>query len=154
VDYIQCLMGPETKEAVSFFEIEGGGSSVLRDLTNSPYKTATLRMETLDHVLREKMVTNATLLKLDVQGYELEVLKGATETVKKAEVILLEVSFVDYNESGPLFHEVVAFMKDRGYLVYDIHPLPRWAGVTLLQADVIFVKENSAFRKIDFAAKV
>lgn len=149
VDYVRCLMGPESKPAVTFFEMESG-SSVLPELTNVPRKTVTLRMTTLDDVLRERKIAKATFLKLDVQGYELEVLKGAKEALKNAEVVLLEVSFVLYNQSAPLFHEVVEFMKDRGFLVYDICPLQRWADNTLFQADVFFMKTDSPFRRIDF----
>ena len=149
VDYVQCLLGPESKPAVAFFEMESG-SSVLPELTNVPRKTVALRMTTLDDVLRERKIAKATFLKLDVQGYELEVLKGAKEALKNAEVILLEVSFLLYNQSGPLFHEVVDFMKIHGFLVYDICPLQRWADNTPFQADVFFVKNDSPFRLVDF----
>jgi len=151
VDYVQCLMGPEAKTAVNFFEIEGGGSSLLGELTAAPRRTVTRPMKRLDDVLQEKGISPA-LLKFDVQGFELEVLKGAPKAMQEAEVILLEVSFVRYNPSGPLFHEVIAFMKERGFVVYDICPLGRFAGVTLFQADVFFVKEDSQYRQINFAA--
>jgi FkbM family methyltransferase len=153
VDYVRCLLGSEQKEKVTFFEVEGTetNSSVLEDVTIRPGKVVTLKMTTLDDILREKKVKECTFLKLDVQGYELEVLKGAKEALKNAEVILLEVSFIRCNRSAPLFHEVVAFMKERGFLVYDVSPLPRWKDNTLLQADVFFVKEGSIFRQIDFA---
>ncbi len=153
VDYVQCLVGPETKEAATFFEVDGGGpgSSVLGELTRFPHKPVTLPMRRLDDILAEKKIAGPLFLKLDVQGYELEVLKGAERAMQNAEVILLEVSFVRYNPSGPLFHEVVAFMSEHGFLVYEICPLGRWLGVTLFQADVFFVKEDSGFRQIDFA---
>jgi FkbM family methyltransferase len=149
VNYVRCLLGCEPKEAVTFFEMESG-SSVLGELTDVPRKAVTLRMVPLDDVLRERKITKAMFLKLDVQGYELEVLKGAKQALKNSEVVLLEVSFVLYNQSAPLFHEVVEFMKDRGFLMYDICPLQRWADNTLLQADVFFVKKDSPFRRIDF----
>ena len=139
VNYVKCLLGSDQKQGVAFFEMESG-SSVLEEATNHPRNIVALKMTTLDSVLREKKVEECTFLKLDVQGYELEVLKGAKEALKNAEVILLEVSFIRCNRSAPLFHEVVAFMKDRGFLVYDICPLPRWRDNTLIQADVIFVK--------------
>ena len=152
VDYVQCLLGAEAKDAVPFFENEGGGSSVLRELTHSPFKTTTVPMRTLDDLLRERKITDAALLKLDLQGYELEALRGGAVAMKNAEVILLEVSLVPFNESGPLLHEVVAFMQDRGFLVYDLSALPRWIDSTLFQLDVFFVKENSALRQVNFAA--
>ena len=150
VDYVKCLLGSEQKEEVVFFEMESG-SSVLEEATHHPRKIVMLKMATLDDILREKKISKCTFLKLDVQGYELEVLKGAKEALKNATVILLEVSFIRCNRSAPLFHEVVAFMKNHGFLVYDVCPLPRWRDNTLLQADVFFVKDGSIFRQIDFA---
>jgi len=149
VDYVRCLLGAEPREAATFFEMESG-SSVLEELTDVPRRAVTLRMVPLDDLLRERKIAGETLLKLDVQGYELEVLKGAKEAMASAEVILLEVSLVRYNQSAPIFHEVVEFMKERGFLVYDICPLPRWADTTLFQADVLFVKKDSVFRQINF----
>jgi FkbM family methyltransferase len=153
VDFVQCLVGPETKDLVPFYEIEGGGSSVLGELTPAPRKTVTLPMRKLDDILAEEKISGPLLLKLDVQGYELEALKGADQTMRMAEVILMEVSFVRYNPAAPLFHDVVDFMQKKGFLVYDIFPLARWKEITLFQGDVFFVKENSSFRQIDFAAE-
>lgn len=149
VNYVRCLLGPDDGREVTFYEMESG-SSVLHEVTSAPRRAVTHRMRTLDSVLREKNFTGAAFLKLDVQGYELEALKGAGEAMRNAEVILLEVSLVPFNESAPIFHEVVAFMKDRGFLIYDVCPLHRWDDNTLFQADVFFVKDGSSLRKINF----
>jgi FkbM family methyltransferase len=151
VDYVKCLLGPERKEEVAFFEMESG-SSIFEERTNHPRKIVTREMATLDDILHRRKIEKCELLKLDVQGYELEILKGAEQILKNAEVILLEVSFISFNRSAPLFHEVIEFMKVRGFLVYDVCPLPRWRDNTLFQADVFFVREDSIFRQIDFAA--
>jgi hypothetical protein len=89
------------------------------------------------------------LLKLDVQGFELEVLRGAEETMKRAEVILLELSLVRYNRTAPLFDEIVKFMKEHSFLAYDFCDFHRFDDV-VLQLDAFFVKENSPLRKLDF----
>ncbi|MCX6896556.1 MAG: FkbM family methyltransferase [Verrucomicrobia bacterium] len=146
VDYVASLLGPEEKAAVTFFEMESG-SSVLEELTNCPRQTVALPMRTLDGVLQEKNVQAAALLKLDVQGYEIEVLKGARAAMRQAEVILLEVSFLPYNRSAPLFAEVIRFMAENDFVAYDFCNFQRW-GQTLLQADVFFVKKDSALRKV------
>ena len=59
------------------------------------------------------------LVKLDVEGFEVEALNGATDLLGRTELFVIEVSF--YRFSGrPMLHEVVPFMAERGYFVYDI----------------------------------
>jgi len=150
VDYRISLLGASRQQDTPFFEMESG-SSVLAEQSNVPRKVLSLPMETLDDILLEKKLKNASFLKLDVQGYEMEVLKGATETLKEVEVVMTEVSFLPYNRSGPLFNEVVQFMKDHEFVAYDICSLMRfYLDGSLLQADVIFVRENSPYRKSFF----
>jgi len=151
VDYAMCLLGAERKEAILFYSLETG-SSVLKEQSNVPSTMITLPMRMLDDVARERGFDEASLLKLDVQGYELEVLKGGTAVLKNADVVMIEASFLAYNQDAPFFHDVIAFMKERGFIVYDIGSLYRWfRDETLMQADFFFVKESSPWRPDYFA---
>jgi hypothetical protein len=58
-------------------------------------------------------------VKLDVEGFELEALRGATTLFGKTDLFVVEVALYRFMER-PIFHEVVAFMAEREYLVYDI----------------------------------
>ena len=60
-----------------------------------------------------------TFVKLDVEGFELEALRGAGTLFGRTELFVVEVAMYRFIER-PVFHEVVAFMAERGYLVYDI----------------------------------
>jgi FkbM family methyltransferase len=93
------------------------------------------------------------LLKADVQGAELDVLAGATETLRESEYVVLEVSFFEFFRGGPLFHEVVAFMQARGFVPYDVFGFQyRPLDGALSQADVAFVRERGPFRQHHFYA--
>lgn len=88
------------------------------------------------------------LLKIDTQGAELNVLEGCSTILKYIEVIILEVSFFEFQIGIPIFHDVVKYMKDKGYVAYDIfdgHLRP--LDFALAQKDILFVKENGRFRK-------
>lgn len=57
---------------------------------------------------------NPTLMKLDVQGYELEVLRGATETLTHCDYVLVEVSHVPFYVGQPDVQSVVGFLAEAG----------------------------------------
>jgi FkbM family methyltransferase len=59
------------------------------------------------------------LVKLDVEGFELEALHGAGDLFGRTELFVIEIAL--YRFSGrPMIHEIVPFMAERGYFVYDI----------------------------------
>lgn len=86
--------------------------------------------------------TNA-LLKIDVQDFELEVLKGAKNIIKNIECIQMEISLIDINKNAPLIHEVLRVMnKEYGFVLYDItEMIRRPIDKALWQLDVIFLKK-------------
>ncbi len=91
---------------------------------------------------------NKILLKADVQGFELEVLEGARDILPHVDVIILEVSFFQFLKNAPDFYDVVAYMKNIGYVVYDIiSGINRPLDYALGQKDLVFVKENGIFRQ-------
>jgi FkbM family methyltransferase len=89
------------------------------------------------------------LIKVDVQGAELDVLKGGQATLAHADVVILEVSLFRFFQHGPVFHEVLEYMKARGFVPYDfLGPQYRPIDDALSQIDVVFVKEEGMFRQI------
>jgi len=103
---------------------------------------------TLDFIAKEHHIEGPCLLKLDVQGAELDVLRGAEETLKKTEYVILETSLFSAYDNVPILHDVIAFMAARGFVPYDILGLLyRPLDGALCQADVCFVKKNGMFRR-------
>ena len=104
---------------------------------------------TLDRLVAQQHAQAPFLIKVDVQGAELDVLSGAETTVQNAELVLLEVSLFQFFQGAPLLCEVVAHMKARGFVPYDLLGLQyRPIDGALSQVDVVFVKEHGAFRRI------
>jgi FkbM family methyltransferase len=148
VEFATTLLGPKSQDNVPFFVMETG-SSVLAALSDAPRQSITLPMLALDELLAGRS-HRPLLLKLDLQGFELEALKGATQTLRLAEVVMLETSLLPYNQNAPLFDQVVAFMKERDFLLFDLVNLNRWQGSALFQLDAIFVKSGSPLRNVEF----
>jgi FkbM family methyltransferase len=104
----------------------------------------TLETCTLDNILESLRFPLPDFLKLDVQGHELEVLKGAEKALPHAEVCLLEISFLDLGDKGPLLAEMISFMNENNFQAYDISQFMRRPfDKALYQIDMFFVRKDS-----------
>ncbi len=126
------------------------GSSFLPEETDDLKESGKQRnipIITIDSLIETKKIELPQLVKLDIQGFELEALKGASSLFGATEVFILEVSLFSFIKGQPVFHEVVNFMEKRGYVVYDFAGLSRrpYDGA-LGQVDVCFVKQNGFLR--------
>jgi FkbM family methyltransferase len=120
VKVIQTLLGRSKRENVPFREI-GSGSSVL---LNSGEETKR-PMTTIDALIEEGYCKLPQLLKLDVQGYELEVLEGYTHDFDACKVIQCEISLLPIVQGAPHLHEVVNYLHRRGFVMFDVDELIR-----------------------------
>ena len=144
------VLGAEAGRAVTFYEMETG-SSYFEEQSNAPRKASTYITETLDKVAAG--LTGPLFLKIDVQGAELEVLKGGEETLKQCELIQLEAALLPYNKGAPTFFEVLSYMNDRDFVPLEVSGFSRPNGVDLVQIDMLFVRRDSSLRPtfIEFA---
>ncbi len=102
---------------------------------------------TLDELVGTDGARVPFLLKLDVQGAELEVLGGASATLAASEFVIMEVQLYRAFEGGSQLADVVGFMKARGFAAYDICGfLYRPLDGALAAMDVAFVREDGVFR--------
>jgi FkbM family methyltransferase len=143
VTYRISLLGANHQERTGFYELETG-SSVLFEQSSIERRKVEYEMCTLDEVVAGAGFEEVDFLKLDVQGYELEVLKGSDRTLSNVEVIFMEVSLLGVNKGAPLLNEVVQFMAERQFRTYDICSfIRRPLDTALWQSDFLFVKEGS-----------
>lgn len=78
-------------------------------------------------------------LKIDTEGHEIEVIKGATKTLKRTEFVIAEVSIKKRFRDGYRFSEMIATMAERGFEVHSflsgLTRSPRMSDVLFLPAD-------------------
>ncbi|WNZ27308.1 FkbM family methyltransferase [Leptolyngbya sp. NK1-12] len=147
IQVLPTLLGSESREKVALHEAETA-SSILAEHISQDFAVTYHPMQTVDQVVQGKLNGRIPdLLKLDVQGYELEVLKGAEQSLSNIQVILAEVNLLDIHKDVPLLANIIAWLDQRDWVAYDIcgltrRPLDR----ALWQADMIFVPRNSSFR--------
>ena len=106
-------------------------------------------MRTIDDIVQNHFDGESPdFLKLDVQGYELEVLKGAEKSLHSINAILAEVNLIDIHDGAPLLAEMIAWFSQHGWVAYDICALTRRPlDQALWQADILFTPEDSSLRK-------
>jgi len=92
----------------------------------------------LDTLLANSQLTSPILLKLDLQGYELEALKGAEQLLDKCHSVLLEAAFEEMYEGEPLFDEVLGYLRRYGFrFIRPVHMADDAQG-KILQIDALF----------------
>lgn len=146
VTIIPFLVGREACEA-DFF-VHDLQSSVYRNTRNEAYGAPSVkRMVTLDQLAAQYFIY-PSYLKLDLQGGELEAIKGAQRIIETSKpIIQLETNLMPFYHGIPVFHEVIAYMASIGYVAYDFTDgLRRTLDQALGNIDVIFVDEESELR--------
>jgi FkbM family methyltransferase len=134
------------------FNVMATGSSIFAERSDVPRTVRTIKSITLDSLLSDLSLFHQAplFLKLDIQGAELEALRGATDTLERTEVVQLEAALTCYNEGAPQAAEVIAFMAERGFTLWDIASFVRPQRPYLSQVDFVFVRENSQLRRAVF----
>lgn len=108
------------------------------------YITERVKIETLDS---RKYFGSDTidLLKLDVQGSELDILRGGEETLGRTCYVLAEVSNIRYNKEAPLFNEVFNYLSINAFNIVDVVAFMNMdtaIGPVVAQMDVLFQNAN------------
>ena len=125
------------------------GSSFLLKHTNGELRK--VAVVTLDQVAEQHAPPGPYVVKLDVQGYELQVLAGAERVLENTAAVIAEVSlWGDRKAKGrPMteFAALVAWMREREFVLYDIAQIARRDyDDAITEMDVVFIPADSPLR--------
>jgi FkbM family methyltransferase len=107
-------------------------------------RTVSVSCSTLDQLELEFAVFRKPMLKLDVQGFELTVLRGSKNLLKRCKYVQLEVSFRHAYQGNTHVADLFAVMRENGFRCLDILDtlrLPEAEGWGLREADLLFINE-------------
>ena len=138
----KALLGRKLS-SVRFLLAESNSRVIPQHWTPPTGRVEERKIDTLAQIVIEENFTACDLLKLDLQGYELEALAGAGALFGNCEVIQIEVSWLRIGDV-PLAGEVIAYFEQHRYRLYDIfgHNYRPLDGA-LWQTDLLFVRDDS-----------
>jgi len=115
----------------------------LKKHDNNPKRFNVVKTVELDLVRLDSIIPSGTVidyLKIDTQGSELDILKGAGELLRTTKMIECEVEFVPLYKQQPLFEDVERYLKIYGFKFQKYKRTVKWHSGTLVFGDAIFIK--------------
>jgi FkbM family methyltransferase len=104
-----------------------------------PEGSEQVEVTSLSDFLSNEKVPGVDILKLDLQGHELQTIKGMDGFVGSVKLIFVEVQFLEIYQGTPLFSEVETYLRTKGFVFYQFFGLVRSPiDGRLLSGDAIF----------------
>ena len=119
----------------------GTGTSLYKENTewyaDGKFEKVEVELDTLDNrsYFADEVID---LVKIDVQGAELDILEGGRKTITRSKYVLVETSLVVYNHGAPLVDAIVPKMKEYGFYIEDILDYLKFSKNQISQMDILF----------------
>ena len=141
------LLSDSNDKEIKFYQnlVHPGGNSYYRENTQyspaaehlfSENHAVVKKTKTLDTVVKERGFPLPDLIKMDVQGAELDILKGATETLRTCKDLILELQVGEYNTGAPMKDEVISYLESIGFVLKT----PAFSDTRSIQDDYHFTR--------------
>ncbi len=106
------------------------------------YKQIEIPVVTLNDLLIDSKLPVPDIIKIDAEGLDIEVLKGASNFLGKTEIFMVEAGVVN-KEFSNSFLKLITFMDENNYRLFEITDLNRpFASKVLWLVELVFVKKN------------
>jgi FkbM family methyltransferase len=101
-------------------------------------RTEIINVERLDSFITSKNIAKRSLLKIDVQGFEIEVLKGCHGLLNSFNFVYCECSFVELYSGQSMACDVVEFLRKEGFILKGVYNTSYNKQGLAIQADMLF----------------
>ena len=136
--YISALVGKNNEE-VDYYVCDdkenNQGNGIYKENTNVPFKSTKRKIVTLDSLLPGQRFD---LIKMDVQGAELDIIQGSPGFINNAKYLWLELQSHNYNIGAPLAGKVIGYLHQIGFEIMTIDEISIGNGV-IMSMDMIFI---------------
>ena len=138
--FYQEVVG-QTKEKRSFnfsnLQQDSTGNSLYDENSNTPFIKRTITTKPLQDIVPDQTYE---LIKMDVQGAELEIIEGSLELFQKTKFVQLECPVHNNNKGAPLFEHYINYMANSNFKVFDIDTI--FFNTKLMAVDFLFVNNK------------
>jgi len=121
-DYNLGVLSDTEKELIFYqSSVSPGGNSYYKenswatDIHYGEDSKRYVRTQTVDNIVKAKSFTYADLIKIDVQGCEIDILKGMEKTLKHCQHLIVELQHSQYNTGAPLADESIPIIESLGF---------------------------------------
>lgn len=147
---IETAVGPEAGDALIHVSARDDSSSLLPIAAaqtelfpgTSEVGTTTVRVSRLADHIAPKAIKTPALLKLDVQGFELQALAGCEDLLERFFWVYVECSFVELYERQSLADEVIAWLHGRNFALSGIYNTTYDRAGKAIQGDFLFERRS------------
>jgi FkbM family methyltransferase len=140
-NYLISLLGSEESEKILYVNKNYDrctGASIYKENTEYYDECNELKVKS---VTLDSLNENFDFIKIDVQGAELDILRGGIKTIIDCDFLLIELSIKRYNEGASLIGDVICFLNYLNFKTYDIMS-QFYFNDELTQIDILFVNES------------
>ena len=100
-----------------------------------------IKIQKLDQILKNKKLIKPVLIKIDVQGFELEVLKGSKKILPNIDYLLLEVSKNQMYNKQAIELEIINFLKKEKFRIMESSKWKKINNTEFMQRDILFKRK-------------
>ncbi len=128
INFINIGIGKEKGEALLYYDCAGSGLASLTKRNLDHYnidfsKTEKIKLNTIDNYCEEKLINHIHLLKLDIEGHELDALAGAKKMFDTKSIDIVNFEFGGCNiDTRTYFQDFWYFFNDAGFKIFRITP--------------------------------
>ena len=125
------------KDSSSFLKI----NNAIRNSDHSVEEKREIEIKSLDEVMENRNLIKPILAKIDVQGYELEVLKGSRNILKKIKYIIIEVSENEIYTGQSLSNHIIKYLNEINFKVLNETKIYKIRGTEFKQKDILLINK-------------
>jgi FkbM family methyltransferase len=114
---------------------------------NVPNHVETVTVRTLDvvlPVLQERFGFERPYLKLDTQGFDIEVLQGACDSLGAVKALQTEASVIGIYKGMPGYMDTIRYLGERGFDITGLYPVSRDSSLRLVEFDCVMINRTAA----------
>ena len=95
-------------------------------------------------VLQERLGFDRPYLKLDTQGFDIEVLQGGRDSLGAVRALQTEASVIGIYKGMPGYVDTIRYLDERGFDITGLYPVSRDSSLRLVEFDCVMINRSAA----------